>query len=223
LDLGCGGTTLTQELARLVGSQGKVLGIDKDTENITHARQEAKVLGLSQLHYHVADIVQWEGESSQYDFAFSRFLLTHLPDPLELLRQVYLSLKPGGRMLLEDIDFTGHFCYPACDAFDRYVALYTATVQHTGADPNIGPSLPSLLQDAGFRHIQCTLVQPVFQRGEGKQISSLTLEFIAESLIHNQLASREAITTYLAELRAFEQDETTLVSLPRIFQVWAVK
>jgi SAM-dependent methyltransferase len=151
--------------------------------------------------------VQWEGESSQYDFAFSRFLLTHLPNPLELLRQVYLSLKPGGRMLLEDI---------------RYVALYTATVQHTGADPNIGPSLPSLLQDAGFRHIQCTLVQPVFQRGEGKQISSLTLEFIAESLIHNQLASREAITTYLAELRAFEQDETTLVSLPRIFQVWAV-
>ncbi len=30
-------------------------------------------------------------------------------------------------------------------------------------------------------------------------------------------------TLDLAELNAFEQDEKTLVSLPRIFQVWAVK
>ena len=89
--------------------------------------------------------MQWEGESSQYDFAFSRFLLTHLPNPLELLRQVYLSLKPGGRMLLEDI---------------RYVALYTATVQHTGADPNIGPTfLPccKMQGSATYNALWCSL------------------------------------------------------------------
>ena len=54
-------------------------------------------------------------------------------------------------------------------------------------------------------------------------MASLTLENIADALASNQLASGEMVADCLAELRAFEQDENTLVSLPRIFQVWAVK
>jgi ubiquinone/menaquinone biosynthesis C-methylase UbiE len=223
LDLGCGGGALSRDMAFVVGREGRVTGLDMDAENIAHARREAEALGWPQLCFQVADILEWEGASGRYNFVYARFLLTHLPDPAALLRRVYAWLKPGGRILLEDIDFTGHFCYPVCKAFDDYVAWYTAVVELMGADPNIGPRLPLLVQKAGFRRMQFTVVQPVFQSGEGKQMSSLTLENIKESLIRNQLASNKEIDTSLTELRAFEEDRDTLVSLPRIFQVWAVK
>ncbi|MCB9291152.1 MAG: methyltransferase domain-containing protein [Lewinellaceae bacterium] len=223
LDLGCGGGAVTLGLAEIVGATGSVTGIDWDAENISFARRQAEKIGLSQVSFQEADLRNWESQPDTYDFAYGRFLLTHLADPGALCRKIYEMLKPGGRILLEDIDFTGHFCYPACQAFDDYVALYTAAVQQKGADPNIGPRLPIIARQAGFKEIQFNVVQPVFKTGEGKQMSSLTLENIADTLIRNQLASSKTVEACLAELRAFEQDENTLISLPRIFQVWAVK
>jgi len=223
LDLGCGGGAVTLDLAHLVGRTGTVTGIDKDAENISFARKEAEALGLSQVSYQLADLEEWEGKSGYYDFAYSRFLLTHLAKPIDLVRKVRRSLKAGGRILLEDIDFAGHFCFPDCAAFDNYVTLYTAAVQRMGANPNIGPSLPLLVRQAGFQSVQLRVVQPVFQKGDGKRMASLTLQNIADTLIREQLATRETIASCLAELAEFEQDETTIMSLPRIFQVWAVK
>lgn len=117
LDLGCGGGAVTLDLARIVGPQGSVTGIDKDADNISFAQRKAAALGLSQVSYQQADVREWERKPDQYDFAYARFLLTHLSDPAALIQRIQRTLKPGGRILLEDIDFTGHFCYPACKAF----------------------------------------------------------------------------------------------------------
>ncbi|MCB0583234.1 MAG: methyltransferase domain-containing protein [Phaeodactylibacter sp.] len=223
LDLGCGGGAATLALAEIVGFNGSITGIDWDAENIAFARQRAETLGMSQAQYQQADVRDWERDADSVDFAYGRFLMTHLDNPAALARKVRRMLKPGGRILLEDIDFAGHFCSPACRAFDQYVEWYTEAARRRGADPNIGPRLPQLVREAGFRNIQFNIVQPVFQTGEGKQMASLTLENIADALASNQLASGEMVADCLAELRAFEQDENTLVSLPRIFQVWAVK
>lgn len=223
LDLGCAGGAVSQDLARIVGPQGSVTGMDKDPENITAARVMAKVLGLFQLKYKLADLEAWEAESDQYDFVYARFLLTHLSDPAALIAKMYTTLRPGGRVLLEDIDFRGHFCHPDNDAFYHYVALYTEVVKRLGADPNIGPRLPQLVQAAGFREMRFQVVQPVFHRGAGKQMSSLTLENIADALVREKLADEATINNYLTALRTFEADRNSLISLPRIFQVWAVK
>lgn len=223
VDLGCGGGAATLALAEITGPTGSVTGIDWDAENIAFARRQAEALGMGQAQYQQADVRDWEREADSTDFAYGRFLMTHLDNPAALARKVYRMLKPGGRILLEDIDFTGHFCFPASRAFDQYVEWYTEAARRRGADPNIGPRLPQLVRQAGFRDIRFTVVQPVFQTGEGKQMASLTLENIADSLIRNQMASRETLADCLAELRAFERDENTLISLPRIFQVWGMK
>lgn len=223
LDLGCGGGALSLELAPRLGPKGALTGIDRDEENIIYAGATAKSQGLSQLRFIKADLDYWVGETNRYDFVYARFLLSHLANPGLMVKKIFQWLKPGGRILLEDIDFTGHFCYPQCDAFSTYVSWYTAVVRRLGADPNIGPQLPALVEAARFSRIQLQVVQPVFQTGPGKQMGSLTLENIAGSLIEQGLAGWEEIRNCTAELRAFEQQKNTLASLPRIFQVWAVK
>jgi hypothetical protein len=72
-------------------------------------------------------------------------------------------------IVVEDIDFRGHFAEPPCPALDRYVALYSASVTKRGADPNIGPRLPALLRAAGFSDVETRGVAERVEREIGNR------------------------------------------------------
>src|SRR5262252_2669527 len=80
LDVGCGGGDVTIELARLVGSAGRVIGIDGDATTIELARREAAALNLSQVELRTARVGEATIEGA-FDVVYARFLLTHLEDP----------------------------------------------------------------------------------------------------------------------------------------------
>ncbi len=67
------------------------------------------------------------------------------------------------------------------------------------------------------------MVQPAFLDGNAKRIHQITLENITEAVIAAGLASQEELHALAAELDAFAQNPRTLVSFPRIFQVWAYR
>jgi 2-polyprenyl-3-methyl-5-hydroxy-6-metoxy-1,4-benzoquinol methylase len=136
-----------------------VVGTDIDATEIDLARAEAASAGLANLEYRVADAMEPPSDGEHYDIVYTRFLLTHLPDPARAVRNICSQLAPGGVLLVEDIDSTGHFCHPHSDAYWRYVELYTKAVQGRGCDPNIGPRLPALLHDAGLRDRGMNVVQ----------------------------------------------------------------
>jgi hypothetical protein len=54
----------------------------------------------------------------------------------------------------------------------------------------------------------------------GKQMAAVTMEHIRESVVSAGLASQDEINGVIAEINAFADDPRTLLSLPRIFQVW---
>src|SRR5262245_56677564 len=153
LDVGCGGGDVTFEIARLVGPEGRVAGVDIDETKIGLARNEAAALSLPNVDFRVTEI-QGSGREAEFDLVYARFLLTHLSDPDGALTEMRRLLRPGGVIVVEDVDFRGHFCHPESPAFQRYVELYTQAVRRRGADPDIGPRLPGLLLDAGYRGVQ---------------------------------------------------------------------
>jgi SAM-dependent methyltransferase len=219
LDLGCGGGDVCVELSRMVGPAGRVLGIDMDAETIAIARRETAADAPANISFEVATIADWPARR-EFDLVYGRFILTHLPAPAAALDTCRASLRPGGRVVFEDIDFTGHFSYPPSAAFQRYIALYSEVVHRAGADPNIGPRLPALLVDAGFRDVQVNVVQPAGLKGEVKAIHYLTMDYIRAPVLAYGLASAEEIDEIVAELRALADDPLTLMSLPRIVQTW---
>jgi SAM-dependent methyltransferase len=219
LDLGCGGGDVSVELARLA-PDGHVLGIDLDGTELELARAEASAAGVGNVEYRTADVMDDPRDGQRYDFIYLRFLLTHLTDPAAALRNAVRQLAPDGVVVVEDIDFRGHFCFPASRAFDDFVAWYSAAVQGRGADPNIGPRLPGLLVGAGLDEVAMHVVQPAGITGDIKLIAPITLEAIATAVLAAGLASPEEFDTAVDELYAFARTEGTLVSGPRIVQCW---
>jgi hypothetical protein len=123
-------------------------------------------------------------------------------------------------MVVEDIDFRGHFAEPPCPALDRYVALYSRCMRARGADPEIGPKLPVLLREAGFEDVRMQLVHTAGMDLDVKRLACVTLEVISEAVIQDGLASERELGETIHELDAFARDPRTLIGGPRVFQVW---
>lgn len=222
LDLGCGGGDVTLALARIVGENGTVLGMDMDSTKIDLARKEAEQNGIGQVKYQVGNVMELDA-TNQFDFIYARFLLTHLQNPLALCKRIHRALKKGGVFMVEDIDFSGNKCYPPSSAYDNWVEWYSAVVRENGADPEIGYKLPHLLLNANFSNLGINVVQPTSLKGEEKRLTSITMENIAEAVISKQLTTREEFMKTLEAIRTYEASETTIICLTRVFQVWGYK
>jgi SAM-dependent methyltransferase len=219
LDVGCGGGDVACELALRVGPGGRVVGVDVDAVKVDIARREAALQGITNVAFEVRDVTEWEpGES--YDVVFARFLLTHLADPARAVSAMRRHLRPNGVMIVEDIDFRGHFAEPDCPALRRYVELYTRSVEARGADPNIGPRVPALLRAAGFPDVRMRLVHPAAMEGGVKVLTCLTLDLISAALLEGRFLLEDELRETKQELRAFARDPHTVIGGPRVFQVW---
>jgi ubiquinone/menaquinone biosynthesis C-methylase UbiE len=218
LDVGCGIGAVALQMAESVKPEGRVVGLDVDERCVALARQEAERLGRS-AQFRVGSASAFQ-ETRAYDLVFGRFVLTHLREPKEALRRMVEAARPGGVVVVEDIQFTGHFSHPACAAFDRYVGLYQDLVRRKGGDPNIGPRLAQMFLDAGLEEVDLDVVQPTYRQGPGKQIAAVTMEHIREAVVGAGLASEEEINGIITELDSFARNPRTLLSWPRIFQIW---
>jgi SAM-dependent methyltransferase len=219
LDVGCGNGDLSLRLASLLGGSGELVGVDFDPRVIKIARQNAAQANRP-VRFRVLDIEK-EGLGEQaYDFIYARFLLSHLRQPEAALRRMRTALRPGGILAVEDVDFRGHFCHPECPAFDRYVELYRQTGIAKGVDPLIGPRLPELLESGGLADVRLRVVLPTFRSGVGKRLALLTMNAIQGAVVAAGLADAGEVQRILAELGQFSDDPRTIISAPRIFQVW---
>jgi SAM-dependent methyltransferase len=97
LDIGCGGGETVVDLARSVGRDGRVTGIDVSAAVLAYARHTTAVLG--HVHYVNADAQLFAFEPGAFDAAFSRFGVMFFADPVAAFRNISSSLKPHGRLV----------------------------------------------------------------------------------------------------------------------------
>jgi SAM-dependent methyltransferase len=99
LDIGCGFGDTTQQLAKLVGRDGSVLGVDAAPRFIETAREEAIAAGVGNARFAVVD-VEARTFDEQFDLAFSRMGTMFFANPVAALRNVRKALVPGGRLAM---------------------------------------------------------------------------------------------------------------------------
>jgi SAM-dependent methyltransferase len=227
LDVGCGGGDVTSELARRALPGGRATGIDMDETKVELARDEARRAGLDNVEYWAGDFLDIK-LPREYDAIYVRFLLSHVKAPAAAVEWIAAGLREGGVLIVEDVDFTGCFCHPASEAYERYTDLYARTAHARGVDPNIGPGLPALLAGAGLDSVHVNVVQPTGFRPEGldwdiKALMPLTLANIADSAIAEGLATRDEVEVMLDELNRLAADPSTVMATPRIVQSWGYR
>ncbi len=220
LDLGCGAGAVTLELARIVGPEGHVTGIDADERVLGLTRAEVARQRLTHVAFRVADVFD-TGDISAFDVVYCRLLLHHVSRPVELLRRMWAAVAPGGTIVVQDADFDGLFCDPPNDGFEFYRQMYPRIVARRGGDATAGRKLHRYFGEAGIPAPQMSVVQPVHVDGEAKSLALWTLEATSEACRAEGLASAQDIAAAVHSLAAFTAQAGTLISEPRLFQVWS--
>ena len=99
LDLACGVGDPAFAIAGIVGSEGRVLGLDLSPEMVRGAQAWAKEHGFSNAEFRVIPNELDLGVAPEsFDAATCRLGLMFVPDPVLALRELRKALVPGGRI-----------------------------------------------------------------------------------------------------------------------------
>jgi ubiquinone/menaquinone biosynthesis C-methylase UbiE len=99
VDIGCGFGDTAIELARRVGPEGSVLGIDCCNAFLEYGRKDAEQARLTNIEFIEGDVQFYPFEPT-HDFCFSRFGTQFFDNPVQGLKNMRRSLKPGGLMTM---------------------------------------------------------------------------------------------------------------------------
>ncbi len=98
LDIGCGFGDTTQQLAALVGAEGEAVGVDVSEPFVTASIEEAREAGVENVDFFAGDVQVMELPGT-FDYAFSRMGVMFFANPVQALRNIRASLRPGGRLV----------------------------------------------------------------------------------------------------------------------------
>ena len=103
LDLGCGTGTFTVEMARQVGSNGRVHAVDIQASMVEAARERVESAGFASLvNFHHCGAYRLPLERDSVDVAIAIASLSEMPQPLFAVEEVLRVLKPGGRLAVSE-------------------------------------------------------------------------------------------------------------------------
>jgi SAM-dependent methyltransferase len=98
LDVGCGCGQTTLELAELVGTTGRVLGVDISEQMLERARERTVESGHRTIELVLADAAIHRFEPAAFDLVFSRFGVMFFEDAGAAFANLQRALRPGGRL-----------------------------------------------------------------------------------------------------------------------------
>jgi ubiquinone/menaquinone biosynthesis C-methylase UbiE len=140
LDLGSGRGQATRELMRRTG--GIVVALDHNTDSLHESNYKLDSL-------RVAGAADWlPFKQASFDLVFCQNALLWMKPLVDVVREIFRVLEPGGWLAAIEPDFGGLIESPA-DISARDIWL--EVLVRVGAEPLIGRKLPSLLEKAGFQ------------------------------------------------------------------------
>lgn len=165
LDVGCGTGALTLALARALGPEAEVVGVDVTADHIAHARKAAATAGVDTVRFLQADILAEDsGLPGDFDLAVEKYLLMYQVPLLReglFLKRMRDLVKPGGRVALfeADIDFGGERYPPPPEPLASLLPRVVEVYRRTGRiEWRCGIQLFHHMRAAGFHPIEVTLV-----------------------------------------------------------------
>lgn len=144
LSVGCGPGFETAALARYVGEEGEITGIDINEEVLTAARDRCG--DLPQMSFEQGDILDLPVADESYDLAIAKQVLYAVSDIEAALAELFRVIAPGGRVAVTAGDRRTHVKHTPTEWMQRADEVYRAEIDHS----QLGTRLIGQLPEAGF-------------------------------------------------------------------------
>jgi SAM-dependent methyltransferase len=150
LDLGSGAGDVALLAARLVGSDGEVVGVERDPAAVVAATARVERAGLSNVRFVQGDVQTLDGIEGGFHAVVGRLVLMYLPDPAAALARAAQLLHPGGLVCFQEGDMAYDWAEPMTPLWTQVRAWFLETLRQTRVAPRMGLSLYSCFVAAGL-------------------------------------------------------------------------
>lgn len=196
LEIGCGVGAQTTIIAKQ-NPAVHFTAIDISEKSLEIAQLAAQKEGLTNVEFRLQDVRTLSlHKEDQCDHIFICFLLAHISQPLDILKQVRCFIKTGGTITVIEGDHGSTFFYPD-NAYSRAVVEAQVKLQATrGGNANIGRELYPLLDKSGYgqtnvspRQIYVDRSKPALVEGFIKNTFTAMMQGMSKELLREELLS----------------------------------
>jgi ubiquinone/menaquinone biosynthesis C-methylase UbiE len=162
LELGSGPGFVTQKLLSLLPNS-QVTALDMSPVMIEQSQKYLQNFG-ERVNFVEASVTDTGLPDNSFDFAFARLIFQHLPDPVAACKEIIRVLKPGGKLVIADIDQnTSRLFYPPVVEFQLILNKLALAQEKDGGNRHIGRQLWSILKQGGFENLDLETI--IFHSG----------------------------------------------------------
>ncbi|WNJ19506.1 methyltransferase domain-containing protein [Pontibacter sp. G13] len=144
LDVGCGRGVTTEMLAEIVGSEGKVVGLDSNPRALNAALMQAKAKNLHHIEYLASDLMDVKLGDRKFDAIVGRRVLKYVSNPRQAIEQLANHLKPNGIMGFQEHDSTSVIDKENMPLHHEVNSWFWKLVESNGGNPTIGKEIWSI-------------------------------------------------------------------------------
>jgi arsenite methyltransferase len=146
VDLGSGGGLDVFLASKMVGPEGRAIGIDMTTAMIERSRENARQGGYTNVEFYQSTIDQIPIPDASVDCVISNCVVNLAPDKPAVFREIARVLRPGGRVAISDIALKHELPEAVAQSMAAYVGCIAGAIL-------IDDYRAGLLA-AGFQHVE---------------------------------------------------------------------
>lgn len=193
LDAGCGSGVVSRYLATHF-PKSRVIACDCSALRIAQAAELASSIG--NLRFETQDLKQLDYPDDQFDVILSRYVVEHqTPDDLQrVVSEMVRVLKPGGRIVVVDVDGIMHNIYPQTRRVAQGLGLLLTAKR---VDLHVGRKIPWLLAEAGLTSISWRVEVMSFQgASKSAELELMRDRFAIAAAFFEEVLGRESFQAF---------------------------
>ena len=137
LDAGGGAGFVTRIMSEIVGSTGETVLADLSNERLNAAREYNR--DRKNIAYVQGPLEKIPIADESVDYVFCRFVFEYLKDPMTVMREFVRIAKPGGKIVVGDLDYNMMSHYPLSEKLEKQLFELMAKLEKMKAwDPYAG-------------------------------------------------------------------------------------
>ena len=224
VDIGCGPIGILNLLSERVGATGSVVGLEREQRFVAMAQAEVAQRGLRNVEVVQGDALNPGLPKAEFDLVHERLVLINVPARKALLQEMISLLRPGGTIILEDVDDISYTCVPLHPSWTILLDAFHAVFHANGGNAFIGRELAGYLRDFDIKDIRIKIHVGAVNPGEYRRTHLLSLlDVLHDKIVGSGILTEAQLGEHRAALVDHLKQPNTLLIDKLLVQAWGQK